>query len=91
MLIIGITGGSGSGKTTVVKKILEKFPAQEVAIVHMDSYYKDNSHLSNEEKEKINFDHPDSLEFDRLYNDLLFMILLPAHAKQKPYIPNPSM
>jgi uridine kinase len=71
MLIIGITGGSGSGKTTVVKKILEKFPAQEVAIVHMDSYYKDNGHLRKEEKEKINFDHPDSLEFDRLYNDIL--------------------
>jgi len=71
MLVIGITGGSGSGKTTVVKKILERFPANQVAIVHMDSYYKDSSNLSMEEREKINFDHPDSIEFDLLYKDLL--------------------
>jgi len=70
MLIIGIAGGSGSGKTTVVEKILECFPANEVAIVHMDSYYKDSSYLSLEEREKINFDHPDSIEFDLLYKDL---------------------
>jgi uridine kinase len=71
MWVIGIAGGSGSGKTTVVKKILKCFTANEVAIVHMDSYYKDNSHLSMEERAKINFDHPDSIEFDLLYKDLL--------------------
>ena len=71
MLIIGIAGGSGSGKTTVVNKILAKFPPNQVAIVHMDSYYKDNSALSMEERAKINFDHPDSIEFDLLYKDLL--------------------
>ena len=70
MLVIGIAGGSGSGKTTVVKKILQKFPANQVAIVHMDSYYKDNSNLSMEDRAKINFDHPDSIEFELLYKDL---------------------
>ena len=71
MLVIGIAGGSGSGKTTVVNKILQCFQANEVAIVHMDSYYKDSAHLSMEERAKINFDHPDSIEFDLLYKDLL--------------------
>ena len=73
MLIIGIAGGSGSGKTTVVKKILREFQANQVAIVHMDSYYKDNANLSMEDRAKINFDHPDSIEFDLLYKDLLML------------------
>lgn len=67
MLIIGIAGGSGSGKTTVVKKIMKYFPSNEVALVHMDHYYKDNSHLKPEERQLINFDHPDAFEFDLLY------------------------
>lgn len=71
MLIIGITGGSGSGKTTVVRKVLNYFPLSQVAVVHMDSYYKDHGNLSHEERLKINFDHPDSVEFDLLYKDLL--------------------
>ena len=66
MLIIGIAGGSGSGKTTVVKKIVEALPSHAVAVVSQDSYYYDNGHLSQEEKEKINFDHPNSIEFDLL-------------------------
>ena len=66
MLIIGIAGGSGSGKTTVVKKIVEELPSHAVAVVSQDSYYYDNGHLSQEEKEKINFDHPNSIEFDLL-------------------------
>ncbi len=70
MLIIGIAGGTGSGKTTVVKKIIEKFPKNEVAILSQDSYYKDNSHLNQNEKKKINFDHPNSLEFDLLVKDV---------------------
>ncbi len=66
MFTIGIAGGTGSGKTTVVRKILENIPADRVALVPQDSYYKDNSHLPLEERQKINFDHPDSLEFDLL-------------------------
>lgn len=70
MLIIGIAGGTGSGKSTVVKKIIEKLPVNEVAVLSQDSYYKDNSHLPMEERQKINFDHPNSLEFDLLFRHL---------------------
>ena len=66
MLFIGIAGGSGSGKTTVVKKILESLPDSSVSILSQDAYYKDNGHLSAEERSKINFDHPDSVEFSLL-------------------------
>jgi uridine kinase len=66
MLIIGIAGGTGSGKTTVVKKIIEQFFAKEVALISQDSYYFDNSDISLEERRKKNFDHPDSVEFDLL-------------------------
>ncbi|MDF1576437.1 MAG: uridine kinase [Bacteroidales bacterium] len=66
MFIIGIAGGTGSGKTTVVNKILEKIPPSQVALVPQDSYYKDSGHLPMEERQKINFDHPNSLEFDLL-------------------------
>lgn len=66
MLIIGIAGGSGSGKTTVVKKIIEELPKDSVTVVSQDSYYKDNGHLSQAEKQKINFDHPSSIEFSLL-------------------------
>jgi len=61
--IIGIAGGTGSGKTTVVRKVIESLPKNEVAIIPQDSYYKDNSHLPIEERQEINFDHPRSLEF----------------------------
>ena len=64
MLIIGIAGGTGSGKTTVVKKIQQQFPRGEVNILTHDSYYFDNSHIPLEERRKKNFDHPDSIEFD---------------------------
>lgn len=66
MLIIGICGGTGSGKTTVVNKILEILPADHVVILSQDSYYKDNSHIPLEQRKFINFDHPDSIEFDLL-------------------------
>jgi len=66
MIFIGIAGGSGSGKTTVVKKILESLPDSSVSILSQDAYYKDNGHLSAEERSKINFDHPDSVEFSLL-------------------------
>lgn len=66
MLVIGIAGGTGSGKTTVVKKIIEKLPPGEVAVLYQDSYYRDSSHLPLEERQKINFDHPSAIEFELL-------------------------
>jgi uridine kinase len=70
MFIIGIAGGTGSGKTTVVNKILERIPASRVALLPQDSYYKDSSHLPMELRQQINFDHPDSLEFELLVDHL---------------------
>jgi uridine kinase len=70
MFIIGIAGGTGSGKTTVVNKILERIPRSRVALVPQDSYYKDSSHLPMELRQQINFDHPDSLEFKLLVDHL---------------------
>ncbi|MDD4149460.1 MAG: uridine kinase [Bacteroidales bacterium] len=66
MLIVGIAGGTGSGKTTVVRKIIEKLPKACVTVIPQDSYYKDNSHLPLEERQKINFDHPDAIEWSLL-------------------------
>jgi uridine kinase len=70
MLLIGITGGSGSGKTTVVKKVMDSFSREQVTILSQDNYYKDNSNISLEERRNINFDHPDSIEFDLLVQHL---------------------
>jgi uridine kinase len=70
MLIVGIAGGTGSGKTTVVKKVIERFPNEEVIVIPQDAYYKDNGDISLEERQKINFDHPDSLEFNLLIDHL---------------------
>ena len=70
MLIIGIAGGTGSGKTTVVNKITSRLPAGEVAVISEDAYYRDNSHLPLEERHKLNFDHPDSIEFELLIEDI---------------------
>ena len=70
MLIIGIAGGSGSGKTTVVTKIIEALPENSVCVVPQDAYYYDNGHLSQEEKLKINFDHPNSIEWTLLIEQL---------------------
>jgi uridine kinase len=70
MLIIGIAGGSGSGKSTVVKKIIAKLPKNAVSIIPQDAYYKDNGHLSAKERAKINFDHPSSIEFSLLIKHL---------------------
>ncbi len=70
MLIVGIAGGTGSGKTTVVRKITEVFPRNDVVVLPQDSYYKDNSHIPLEERQRINFDHPDSVEFDLLVRHL---------------------
>ncbi len=70
MLIIGIAGGSGSGKTTVARKIIENLPKDSVSIIPQDAYYRDNSHLPLEERKKINFDHPSSIEFELLAKHL---------------------
>ena len=70
MLTIGIAGGSGSGKTTVVKKIVSELPDKSVAVIPQDAYYYDNGHLSSEEKLGINFDHPNSIEWSLLIDHL---------------------
>lgn len=66
MIIIGIAGGTGSGKTTVVKSIVDSLPVGEVALLPLDSYYKDSSHVPAEERQRINFDHPDAFDWDLL-------------------------
>ncbi len=66
MLVIGIAGGTGCGKTTVVNQILNELPEGEVGVISQDSYYKDTSHLSYDERIKINFDHPRSIDFELL-------------------------
>ncbi len=71
--IIGIAGGTGSGKTTVVKKIAEALPPHYVAVVPLDSYYNDTSEMTDEERHSINFDHPDAFDWKLLtkhVNDL---------------------
>ena len=70
MLVIGIAGGSGSGKTTVVKAIKDKLSEDKVVVIPQDSYYKDSSDLSDEEKRNHNFDHPDAIEWDLLCEQL---------------------
>ncbi len=70
MLIIGITGGTGCGKTTVVNQIINSLPENEVGVISQDSYYKDTSHLTYEERTKINFDHPRAIDFKLLKKHL---------------------
>lgn len=72
MLIIGIAGGTGCGKTTVVKQIVDELPDDVVGVISQDSYYNDLAHLTKEERGKINFDHPNSIDFG----------LMIAHLKQ---------
>lgn len=70
MLIIGIAGGTGCGKTTVVDQILSELPEGEIGIISQDSYYNDTSHLTWEERSSINFDHPRSIDFNLLVQHL---------------------
>lgn len=70
MLILGIAGGSGSGKTTIAHNIAESLPTDEVAILEHDAYYRDRSDLSFEERCEVNYDHPDSLETELLIEHL---------------------
>lgn len=70
MLIIGIAGGTGCGKTTVVNQIINELPPNEVGIISQDSYYNDLSHMNMEERVKVNFDHPSAIDFDLLSQHL---------------------
>jgi len=65
-IVIGVCGGTGSGKTTVVQVILERVGAERIAYIQHDSYYRDQSHLPLEERARVNYDHPDSLETELL-------------------------
>jgi len=70
MLIIGIAGGTGSGKTTVVNQIIKQLPTDEVCVISQDSYYNETVNLSYEERSKINFDHPRAIDFDLIVKHL---------------------
>ncbi|MEO8535028.1 MAG: uridine kinase [Flavobacterium sp.] len=70
MLIIGIAGGTGSGKTTVVHQIMNELPGTEVGVISQDSYYKETSNLSFDERALINFDHPRAIDFELLVRHL---------------------
>lgn len=69
-IIIGVAGGSGSGKTTVVRAIVRALGRDQVTVVHHDAYYRDASHLSLAERQQINYDHPDALETELLVQHL---------------------
>lgn len=71
MLIIGIAGGTGCGKTTVVNQIVNELSQEDVGVISQDSYYMDTSHLSFEERTKINFDHPRAIDFDLMRKHLM--------------------
>ena len=71
---MGISGGSGSGKSTIVKEILKQLGTEKVSVIQYDSYYKNRPELSFEERTKINFDHPDSLETNLLVEHLNLLI-----------------
>ena len=71
MLIIGISGGTGSGKTTVVNQIVKHLPTDEVCVIPQDSYYKATDDLSYEQRTKINFDHPRAIDFDLIVEHLI--------------------
>ena len=70
MYVIGIAGGSGSGKTTLVESILKKIPRNEISILPQDAYYRDNSHIPLEERFKLNYDHPNSIEWELMLEDI---------------------
>lgn len=82
MLIIGIAGGSGSGKSTVVNQVIKHLPRESVTVIPQDAYYKDNGHKSAEERAKINFDHPSSIEWGLLIKQL--EMLKTGHAIEMP-------
>jgi uridine kinase len=69
-IIIGIAGGSGSGKTTVVRSIMEQLTDREISVISQDQYYRDNPDIPAEERQSINFDHPEAIEFELLVHHL---------------------
>ena len=69
-MIIGISGGSGSGKTTIVNQILAHYSSDDVTLLSQDSYYKAHDHLPLAERKKLNFDHPDSIEWELMVQHL---------------------
>ena len=73
MLIIGIGGGTGCGKTTVVNQILKELSEKDVGVISQDSYYQDTSNLPYDERVKINFDHPRSIDFELLVSHLKYL------------------
>lgn len=73
MYIIGIAGGTASGKTTVVRKIVESMPQDEVVVIPQDSYYKDSGHIPVEERQFINFDHPDAFDWELLTEQITML------------------
>ena len=70
LVIVGVSGGSGSGKSSIARNILNRYGHKKCAIIEVDSYYKDLKHLSMKEREKTNFDHPDSIDFGLMVSDL---------------------
>ena len=82
MYIIGIAGGTGSGKTTVVRKIIEALPGDQIALIPQDSYYNDTTHLTVEERRRINFDHPNAFDWDLLTHQI--EELRNGHAVEQP-------
>ena len=70
MFIIGITGGTGSGKTTIINKVNKLFNQSNIGLLSSDSYYKDNSNLNFSERDKLNYDTPDAIDFDLLNNHI---------------------
>ncbi|MEG0069318.1 uridine kinase [Cetobacterium sp.] len=73
-ILIGVAGGSGSGKTTVAHNLVKAFKSEDAVLVEQDAYYKELTNLTLEEKAAVNFDHPDSIEFDLLKEHLLKLI-----------------
>lgn len=82
MYIIGIAGGTGSGKTTVVRKIVESLPGEKIAVIPQDSYYNDNTGIPMEERRKINFDHPNAFDWKLLIQQI--NELRSGHAIEQP-------
>jgi uridine kinase len=81
-ILLGVAGGSGSGKTTVVRRLVEAIGPGAVVVLHHDSYYRDAAHLPRGERARINYDHPDALETDLLVEHL--GRLLAGHAVEMP-------
>jgi len=73
-ILIGIAGGTGSGKTSIANYLLKKFGSDQLIVIEQDSYYKNNSALSIDERNQQNFDHPDAIDIE-LFNKQLVSLL----------------